>query len=209
MPSSDTTRFRMTLWPAVPLPLPPLPFRRSVYRLNGSETLLIGTGSSVPLGPKARVGEIYLELYKLDLEEPTELLEFANTYGTPSGHFVNAAIGSPLWFSPGEDVAARDAIVKEDSELQELLGATQPGNFVELTTLESFRFAARALRDLTNAWRLVSADPAFDSTSHRWELPYPEHESLQGETLLRDAPTRAARPFPRALPPLRGAYPRS
>ncbi len=49
----------------------------------------------------------------------------------------------------------------------------------DVITLESFRFAAHVLRDLTNAWRLVHADWNLDVSSHRWELAYPVEEETK------------------------------
>ena len=49
----------------------------------------------------------------------------------------------------------------------------------EVKTLESFRFAAALLRDLSDAWRLANADPALTASAHRWQLDYPVDEDFK------------------------------
>jgi hypothetical protein len=160
----------MTIWPAIPLPLPPLLKRRTEYRVHESGRALLGTGWWVDVS--GRIGEIYLELYDLDLEDTAAIAGFANKYGTPSGALVQHALAGHSWFSglfsPQADLQTRDLVMANDPELDITLDPIP-----EVTTLSSFRFAARFFRDLTDAWRIVSADPEFDTSSHRWQLDYP------------------------------------
>jgi hypothetical protein len=177
--SADNLRFRMTLWPGVPLPLPPLLPRKETYRLHESGLVLIGTGGSREIGAGARTGEIYLDLYSLDLEDPAAIVAFANEYGTPSGALVHHAVGRSSWFSglffPDDDRRVRDRALEQDPLLFER--SANPDHpeweLTEITTLESVGFAARVLGDLTDAWRIVSADPLLDLSSHKWRLDYP------------------------------------
>jgi hypothetical protein len=169
----------MTLWPAgVPLPLPPLLPRRLEYRLHHSGLALLGTGPWVDVG--GRIGEVYLELYKLDLGDEAAIIAFVNKYGTPSGALVHSALAGHSWFSglfsPAADLQMRDSLIANDPDLGHTLDPIQRP---EVTTLASFRFAARVLRDLTDAWRMVSADPDLE-TSHRWQLEY----RVSGDTTL-------------------------
>lgn len=167
----DTRQFRMTIWPAVPLPLPPPLRRRLEYRVHESGLALAGAGPWVSI--KGRIGEVYLELYELDLEDDEAIARFANTYGTPSGALVYNALAGMSWFSglfwPEADLQLREELIASDPDLDESL---DPVERPELTTLASFRFAAQILRDLTDAWRIVSGDPHFERSSHRWQLAY-------------------------------------
>jgi hypothetical protein len=173
MPFDDTRQFRMTVWPAIPLSLPPLLPRRLEYRLHQSGLALFGTGAWVAI--EGRIGEIYLELYDLDLEDEAAIVSFASRYGTPSGALVHNALAGHGWFSglfsPAADLQLRDNLIASDPELDQTL---DPIHRPELTTLASFRFAARVLRDLTDAWRIVSGDPDLETPSHRWQLDYPD-----------------------------------
>lgn len=178
MASDDNMQFRMMLWPGVRLPLPPLVPRKDVYRLDPSERALIGTGMGVEVDASSHLGEIYLKLYALDLEDPPAILAFAREYGIPSGTLVYSALAHSSWFSPlfspHVDIQARDAILHGDPALQRSMDIASPAwELTEIVTLESFRFAARLLRDLTNAWRLVKSDAGLEISSHRWELAYP------------------------------------
>jgi hypothetical protein len=178
MAFDDTRRFRMTIWPGVPLPLPPLLPRRVQYRPHGSGLALVGTGGWVDIA--GRIGEVYLELYDLDLEDDAALIGFANKYGTPSGALVHSALAGHSWFSglfsPAADLQARDALIATDPALSQ---THDPAQLPEITTLASFRFAAQVLRDLTDAWRIVNADPDLEPSSHRWQLDYP----VSGDTM--------------------------
>jgi hypothetical protein len=121
-----------------------------------------------------RIGEVYLELYELDLEDEAAIVGFANSYGTPSGQLVHLALGGHSWFSslfaPAADLQVWKTLVAGDPDCDE---SVDPIRRPDLTTLTSFRFAARVLRDLTDAWRIVSADPNLDAEAHRWQLDYP------------------------------------
>jgi hypothetical protein len=168
----------MTIWPGVPLPLPPLVARKNAYRLDASESALIGTGMGVEVEASSRLGEVYLEVYDLDLEDPAAILGFAGEYGVLSGALVYSALSYSSWFSgllsPGAEIEARDSVLQNDPVLRQSMDPAEPGwELTDITTLESFRFAARVLRDLTNAWRLVNGDARLDVSSHAWELNYP------------------------------------
>jgi hypothetical protein len=171
----------MTLWPGVPLLLPPFPERREEYRLHDSGLALIGTGEFLDVrGRDVRLGEVYLELSTLDLDDPTELLAFAQKYGTLSGSLVHLALAGDSLFSglfagAVADGQVRNALIEGDPALQPVFGLHVP----EVTTLASFRFAAALLRDLSDAWRLANADPALAASPHRWQLDYPVDEETK------------------------------
>jgi hypothetical protein len=197
----------MTLWPAVPLQLPRFPQRRAEYRLHDSGLAVIGTGDWLDRGRDARIGEVYLELSTRDLDDPTELLAFAQKYGTLSGSLVHSAVAYHSWFSAlfaaPADQAARNALIESDPALRPEWGSHVP----EVTTLESFRFAAALLRDLSDAWRLANADPALTASAHRWQLDYPVDEDFKvnrffaAELLARGLPPLLARFHPYVLMP--------
>src|SRR4051794_28209176 len=114
MESYANAQFRMTLWPGAPLLLPPLLGRHATYELHSSGLALVGKGSAA-VGPAARLGEVYLDLYAVDLDDPDAILAFANTYGTPSGALVYMALaGHSLFetpFSSTEDARLRETII--------------------------------------------------------------------------------------------------
>jgi hypothetical protein len=213
--SHNNLRFRMTLrlWPGAPLALPPLLPGKATYQLHDSGLALIGTGDPLETKAGRRLGEIYLELYALDLEDKAAIVDFADKYGTPSGGLVHLALAGHSWFKdlfPTHDDQLAGAVLRSDRELMVRMDPTNPeGELVEITSLESFRFAARILADLTDAWRIVKADPHLEVTSHRWRLDYPEDEQTKASPffafhLLTDGLTRLlARVHPYVQPPSR------
>jgi hypothetical protein len=157
----------VTLWPGV-LPLPTVT-RFERYRLNEAKTAIVASGFSVPLSRTGRVGEIYLRLTAVDLDDPEAVLAFAQNHGTPSGVLVHNMLKHSLAFTssftPARQVAAQAAALDAESE---------SGLASDVTMLESFRFSARCFQDLVTAWRIVRGDPV-ETSSHRWEL------ALRGE----------------------------
>src|SRR5438876_1857221 len=82
-------RYRLTIWPGIPLRLPPFQ-RRTSYRLDASQTGLVGSAEAVDV--TERHGQIYLRLYDLDLTDPDAILAFARKHGALDGRFVANAL---------------------------------------------------------------------------------------------------------------------
>lgn len=176
----------MTVWPGVPLPLPPLLSGKGRYQLHESGLALVGTGRSTGVGD--RIGEVYLELYRIDLGDPAQIVSFANEYGTPSGELVHSALAGHSWFaglfSPQADRRTRAALLQSDPQLRNRMDPARPewdSELTEITTLESFGFAAKLLSDLTDAWRIVNGDPGHDATTHQWRLDYSTDDKTKAE----------------------------
>ena len=145
--------------------------------MHDSGLAVIGTGEWLDVRSRdARLGEVYLELSTRDLDDPTDLLAFAQKHGTLSGSLVHLALAHHSLFAGLfvglADGEVRKALIAADPALQPVFGRQVP----EVTTLASFRFAAALLRDLSDAWRLANADPALAATAHRWQLDYPGAE---------------------------------
>jgi hypothetical protein len=172
--SYDNHHIRITLWPGVPLTLPPLR-RRSLYRLSESATALIGAPDEVPV---EKPHEVYLRLYDLDLADPEQILEFANQHGAVNGTLLTTLHPSNFFagkYSLDADRQVREAAIETDPEVRRCLDPNQPdwpASFapLEITPLTSFIFAARCLRDLTTAWRIINNDPRNDPASAQWEV---------------------------------------
>lgn len=167
--------FRITVWPGVPLQLPPFT-RRASYRLDVSGAALIGSGEAEAVG--GRQGEIYLRLYDLDLTDADAILAFANTYGALLGWFVHDQLRGRSHFDgydPAANTSQVEAVIRADQDVRRCLDPTQPdwpSSFepLEVTPLTTFAFAAHCLRDLTTAWRLLSKDRTLKAKRARWEL---------------------------------------
>lgn len=190
-------RYRITVWPTVPVPFPSFT-RHTTHRLDESGRALVADGYAV--GVAERVGGIYLVLRGLDLESPMEILEFARAFGFVSDWQVaitlkGAYLPSPYRFQarqpPSSDRAWLDEVIAGDAELRDRY--SQDGQQASLVptvvSLESFRHAAKFVRDLTTAWQIVSQDEHLEPDA-RWELhpdlpPPTRHEALQllGESI--------------------------
>jgi hypothetical protein len=166
----------MTIWPGVPLAPPPLHPRRGRYQLDAASLALIGTDGWAQI-ERADRREIYLKLYSVDLADPSAIVAFASSYGTPSGAFIQSALSGHSWFNglfdANADLQLLQEVHRRDPSLRRRMEPGEPEwELIDVVTLDSIRFATRLLSDLTDAWRLASLDPTFDSENHRWRLPY-------------------------------------
>lgn len=173
----DNHQLRITLWPGVPLPVPP--YSRGVeYTLHSSGAFLLDSNLNETV--EDRDGEIYLRLAHLDLDDPVAILDFARHHGVFDGAAVRDALSSlspsaeraPLTARWAEQVAPFDAraFAEQDTELQKFAAQLRDPWAARAVPLDSFRFAVRCIRDLLTAWRVVSDDPELDRTNASWEL---------------------------------------
>jgi hypothetical protein len=132
-------------------------------------------------------GETYLQLQanSLDLEDPDAIVGFANEFGLLTGgnfRFFNwLQFPSQLSFLGGiyapRPTQDRELLSSPDERVSAFfLEEPNPGG----ETLEQFRLAARVIRDLVEAWRLIKGEvPPSELT---WELAF------AGTVRARDAP---------------------
>jgi hypothetical protein len=169
----EKLRFRITAWPGVVVP-PPAYRPRGPYRLDQEHEVLL----PIEDGRRARIepvsaGEIYLDLVRVDLDDPEAILDFVNAYGI-------LGIGEPVFHGPemsfalprgGESelhasrVRAGAAVVDEwEGELDASEAAFHHEN---LETLAEFRHGAQLMRDALTAWRFIRGDVAAKDVD--WE----------------------------------------
>jgi len=139
MSRDDKKSVRITIWPGVLLPHPPVPHRG--WRLEG-ERLIPSRSSPGGGGVGTReqvleVEELYLELLHVDVERAEEIVDFANRFDV-------------VGIREAADTAARP-----ETPLQVLLNR-ELGPPTGSETLAEFRFAARYLRELTYSWLFIS-----------------------------------------------------
>jgi hypothetical protein len=161
-------RFRITVWPGVSVPLPR--YQRARCRLTEARDALLFTYDKAELVEPR--GETYLELYNLDLENPDDILAFANRHSVLHGEEMFLRLKAANFFSgfrqrellkaafrkwhrPAYQDAYKENLLREDGS---------PSRSIE--TLFEFRFAAHVMCDMTSSWRLLSA--GVDPRSLPW-----------------------------------------
>ena len=146
------SQVRITVWPPAPLQLPR--YRRCAnYRLDDSATLLIASPEWVEVTD--RRGEMYLRLYGVDLADPESIVAFANRYGI---------FREPRMLHDQLErsrVLRRPYSVSVDQEKVEAFVRAEYRRGLKhhawwVTGVEEFRYAARCIRDLTTAWRILN-----------------------------------------------------
>src|SRR4051812_10991559 len=127
MARDDNTRFRITTWPSSPVPLP------TGQALAGEvfASDVVGWLVEVP-GPSDGMafGEVYLQLYDLDLDDSKAILAFVERYSALTirsyawgegvyGHYLGFP-GLPTWAATvervQEDYASNDPSVETEGE---------------------------------------------------------------------------------------------
>jgi hypothetical protein len=180
--SDRKSQFGVTTWPGVRLPIPKV--KRRPSRLDPScNVILPAVSSAIEIfessdpAPVSGVGETYLKLGHIDLDNPDAVLEFVNEFGLLGGVFAYHDVKTDARYKRKlhlrkEQQEKRRAVELElrsgqdgrlIADLEEANGRRIADELVRLTeTLNAFRFAARLLADLTSAWRVVHAirDPA-------------------------------------------------
>jgi hypothetical protein len=159
MPWDDNTRFGITTWPADRVPLP------SPYALAGEGFLSDAVEWSIEVPGRYEemaFGEVYLELYDLDLDDSNAILDFVQRYSSLTvrsylwgeqvyGHYMGFP-GLPSWpatvAAVAEESRTADPVVESEGE---------------------FRFGAGCLRDLTTAWRIIQS--GLDAADAEWVTP--------------------------------------
>jgi hypothetical protein len=165
----DNTRFRITLFPAQPVPLP-RPVFTDLRRLVSAEDFLISERATYSYST-VEYGELYLELESVDLASDDAIVDFATRHHA-LGVFRERpewlGVEGDVWFYPG---FAREPGFEEVSafleEVREKSGWEGAGEGIE--TLDEFRWGAWILRDMTTAWRVIRGDTEHDEAV--WEAP--------------------------------------
>jgi hypothetical protein len=155
MARDENTRFRIIAVPGHPLALPsPADVYGELYVRE--EAFLEGDFEDVWVDPDPTVefGEVYLELYGLDLRDSAAILKFVDKYGILGVH-------SPVWGQDwchnylGFPPASNFKLVA--AELAEKVG--RGGHLDSDWESEAeFRFGAECLHDLTTAWLVAKGD---------------------------------------------------
>lgn len=141
-------------------------------------------------------GETYLRLAHIDLDDPQAILDFANRYGLLGGGIAYAQLHSRRndlfeqyykgQLRPRREWekalrALRSELLGRQPRLARLFDTERGTSWEEwlsaplghvppvIETLEEFRFAARCLRDLYSAWRLLKE--GRDITDFDWVSP--------------------------------------
>lgn len=92
---AEVTRFRITVWPGTPLPLPPTV--RMLSELDPTGKVLIPRveehhGMPVLCREELKPsGQTYLRLLEVNLREPEAILQFVNSYGILDGAWAHAS----------------------------------------------------------------------------------------------------------------------
>ena len=172
MARDNKTRFRITTWPGVPLPNPATGSKRAADLTLGGALLADADGTSPdPVDHH----EVYLEVCKLDLSQPSEILAFAQRYGhmgVMGDSIAHQAKGgsSSFWITKGifGHPASMTVTREIDSEASDIAyELDRPTRARYLETLDGFRWGATCIRDLVRAWRF--ADEGLKPES--WECP--------------------------------------
>jgi hypothetical protein len=183
-------QLRITYWPDQPLPLPRA--TRVPMQLDPTGTVLLpvfaGGLPVIDANDEELVelnGETYLQLERVDLDDPASILDFVRRYGPLGGWAAYCDLGleaeqrdeDPFFDQiyrgqlDGDEVLARKAralgkqisglqlrVVDEDSRLEFVTRTTDEllRHFPPVVeTVEEFRFAAWLLLDLKGAWQVV------------------------------------------------------
>lgn len=137
MASYETSRFRITAWPSVPLDVRPA-FAVRRLRLEGDRMVPLDTMPTMEWIDLP--DEWYLrEVHEVDLEDPESMLEFARRYG---------------WMA-GPDAVARPATLHRKGV---------PGSHQMYESLDEFRWYMTSLRSLAGDWETLLAGEG-DSTA--------------------------------------------
>lgn len=201
MARDDKARFRITAVPGRTIEFPPV---SSLYGEHwiGAEARRTGeTEEGFEVYPERDVqfGEVYLELFALDLKDSEAIDSFVERYGVLGtyslvwgsehcNHYMGFP-GQPLF---AEATAALAAEVGRGGRLDSYWE-----NEAE------FCFGAECLRDMTNAWRIVKGEIAESEV--KWLCPCWENSEAPIRTAAEDGELR--RHFRRFAPHARAATP--
>ena len=152
------------------MPLPARTLGRDRFRLDPTESVLIWDGVHDPAPPSPPLGEIYLRLAEVDLDEPTEILDFANTYDKLNV-FEACSPYHPSFDIPWSQREQR-VVDKARREFGEVMFRDDPKGFAtpedwaendfDSESVVGFAMAARTLRDGLRGWQLLRGDIDYD-----------------------------------------------
>jgi hypothetical protein len=169
--SYDQPQFRITAWPGTLIPIPSIDRASKLYyALDETEAILRPVEGGGPVqrsnGPPVRVlGEIYLDLAELSLDDPNEILGFANTYGILNVY--EACLESPTFQLPMAS-SAKDEILRDRFRHQSAIHARGGWEGVspreaarsdfDVETVAGFRLGAGLIRDALRVWRMACGE---------------------------------------------------
>ena len=185
MTLEEKEQFRITAWPGLRLPQPPL-LTSGEFRIESGVLVpeptrqpsarTVRSLSELATDDLAGVGEIYLELARISLEDEEAILGFVNRFRTLGVRHAGFAAFADF---PGFEEVVRPDLLAAWPAQHESLG-------LELSeSLEDFRFGARCVRDLVRAVQIVRGGESVDAweslpVGHSWLDPsvlaaYEEH----------------------------------
>jgi predicted RNA-binding Zn ribbon-like protein len=179
----DDPRFRITPFPGnSPYPHPPVvpwpmgwQIEAGVLRPDEGAPRRRVDGASEP-GPIVEAGEIYLELTRVDLEDEDAILTFVERFGALGirHNDFELVMGVPRF------AAIRGALERAWSPKEDPLRLLRAEE-----SLSDFRYGARIVRDMVNAWRVLRDSHGaveWESIPHGMEvIDLDEGEHLNGQ----------------------------
>lgn len=124
-------------------------------------------------GEVAETGEIYLELIDVRLDDVDSILDFVERFGVLGTSYANYDLFVEL---PGFEIVLPELRASWRFDVPPLVAGRFRTRHVS-ESLVQFRFAARCMRDLVTAWRIVQADnDVGDSVT--WEAIPPGYSHI-------------------------------
>ena len=152
---------RISAWPGVPFPVPPVA-RRPLRLARGGA--LVADERSVPAQDELDDHEVYLRLHALDLDDDEAVLEFARTQG-PMGILDRQR----RWFKGLTSEPGFEPVVvpRLREAAKEALSGLEVAATAYVENLEDFRWGATSIRDMVRAWRWINEGVEPEE----WECP--------------------------------------
>jgi hypothetical protein len=162
----DKARFRISLWPEQPVPLPRPDFTDDRSLVSDDGEVLVDEREAWTFQTES-YGEIYLELAAVDLSSDQEIVDFARRHHSLAVAGDSWDIGPDHYNFAG--FADEFEFYAVNSHLSELHERFDPEWRCWGESLSEFRWGAWALRDMATAWRIIRGE--LDQETAVWEAP--------------------------------------
>jgi hypothetical protein len=163
MARDDNTRFRITTWPAAPVPLPTSDFVEWRWITDDDgEPLSRATWGRGPTF-RGSYGEVYLRLLSLDVADHSEIASFCDTYGALGVYdpIWAARLWDPAYYGFPDVSGFDDLVVPYLASMREQLSLSTTSE-----TVTEFQWGATCLRDMLTAAEIESE--SIDETEVEW-----------------------------------------
>jgi hypothetical protein len=166
MTRDDKPRFRITLWPQQPVPLPRPDFTDDRSLVSDSGEVLVGERDAWTFETVA-YGEVYLELAAIDLSSDQAIIDFARRHHplAVAGDFWD--VGADHYNFAG--FANDYEFMQVNWYLTDRHEEFDPQWACWGESLTEFRWGAWALRDMATAWRVMRGE--LEESDAVWEAP--------------------------------------